>query len=205
MNYTQAIQAAEGLIEILSPVFKRLEIAGSIRRASKSDYDEIDLVGIPDLTPPEREKPRFGFSTPKAYATKLDKSLDLLASVGSISISQNGPRGKRFFSHLYRIRVDLNVVIPPATWGVIFLTRTGPRDFSHWVVTRRNRGGALPIGYRVQDGAVFEGEYRARVDEGIVPIGFDSEESFLDWLGLGWIDPGDRVARWGEFGGRSHA
>jgi DNA polymerase/3'-5' exonuclease PolX len=204
MNHDQALRVAESLIDDLRPAFEGhihhteiITIAGSLRRGKK-ELDEIDLIGIPDLSPPPRPRAEFGKPVPKVYSTKIDQLIDELASRGEIAIKTNGPRSKKFFSVTYGIRVDLSLVRPPATWGVLYTIRTGPADFSNWIVTPRKYRGALPNGYRVQDGAVYLGEEKTKTVDDLEPIGFETEDSFLDFLGLGWIYPEDRAAKWRE-------
>jgi hypothetical protein len=221
MKYKDALSAAHWMINYLRPSClgassheQGISIAGSLRRGVEKDYSEIDLVMIPDLTVLPFPRPEFGRPVPKVYPTKLDKLLGELQEAGRLYFEANGPRATRFNIHgegFPEIKFDLYIVRPPATWGVQLLIRTGPEDFGHWIVTRRSgsahsnkfgrvRGGALPDGYRVQAGAVWEGEEKEKESELLqkTPIGFDTEESFLSWLGLDWLEPGDRVARWGS-------
>lgn len=214
----EALRLADRIIFDLSPCFQgfdpggelpSLEIAGSLRRGSKAEYDEIDLIGIPDLSHPPRARPEFGKPVPKQYETKLDQYIDELREKGEIVLTDSGPRQKKFVyceGEIRGVKVDLYLVRPPATWGVQTVIRTGPEEFSHWIVTRRKKGGALPDGYRVQGGAVYEGEEKVPEKKLLEfeSIGFETEDSFLNFLGLGWIYPEDREARWGLFGGRSN-
>lgn len=88
------------------------------------------------------------------------------------------------------INLDLFIVSPPADWGVILTIRTGPPDFSRWIVTRREKGGALPDRYRVNQGAVWEGKEKVECF---------NEIDFLNLLDLGWIEPKDRYPQWHKF------
>jgi hypothetical protein len=99
--------------------------------------------------------------------------------------------------------VEFYLVTPPAQWGVNYVIRTGPNspnnNFSTWIVTPQIQGGRLPDGYRVKHAAVWK-EHQLDV-KGIPfpdeePLPMPDEEDFLDFLGLGWIEPKDRVAGW---------
>lgn len=79
-------------------------------------------------------------------------------------------------------------MMPPAQWGLIMAIRTGPKDFSRWIVTQRYKGGALPSDCRVNKGAVWHGDRMIEMPE---------EIQFLQFLGLGWVEPEERVAKWG--------
>ena len=193
MNHDIALKTAEALVEHLRPACVRIEIAGSIRR-EKAEVKDIELVCIPDLTIVPRRAPlEFGKPIPLLYKTQLDR---LIAEMTNVVIEKNGDRMKKLDLRYAGINVDLFIVLPPATWGVLMTIRTGPFDFSRWCVTRRRKGGALPNGYRVQDGAVWKGEHAIPDAEVETRVGFAKELEFLEFLGLGWIEPRDREAKW---------
>lgn len=197
MEHSAALAIAESVVDVLRPVCKRVEIAGSVRRG-KPDVKDIEIVAIPDLVPPVRKRAVFGAPVPPVYKIRLDELLAErcergLLGGGRWSLQKNGEKYKKIYLIDQQISVDLFLVTPPATWGVQFVIRTGPADFSHWIVTRKRGGGALPNGYRVQDGAVWKGE---RENETNDLVGFETEAEFLRFLGLGWIEPGEREARW---------
>jgi hypothetical protein len=198
MKRDQALQVFETLRELLSPVCTRLEPAGSLRRGTKEELSEIDILAIPDLTPPPLPRAVFGKPVPKVYPTKIEALIADLALRGEIILTASGPRQKKFFYIPAAIKIDLYLCRPPATWGVLQLIRTGPELFGHWVVTRERYGGALLDDYRVQGGAVYHGAQKTKSLEGLEPIGFDTEIGFLFFLGLPWIEPKDRAPRWGE-------
>lgn len=196
MEHKQALEMAEMLVDELRPACTRIEIAGSIRRG-KPQVKDIEIVAIPDLTPLPRPRLEFGKPIPKVHKTKLDALLFEMQMDGKVEFEKNGDKFKKLVlfdgNVVVPIKVDLFLVTPPATWGVQMAIRTGPADFSHWIVTRKRHGGALPNGYHVQDGAVWAGESQSQISE---RVGFDSELDFLDFLGLGWIEPGQRVEKW---------
>ena len=104
-------------------------------------------------------------------------------------VIKNGPKYKQLRLHQAEINLDLFIVTPPAQWGVIMAIRTGPAEFSQWCVTQRSKGGALPSDCQVKDGGVYRhGASR--------PISMPEELDFLDFLGLGWINPSERKGRW---------
>lgn len=195
MQHELALEVAQKLVELFQPACERIEIKGSLARL-KLDVHDIDLVVIPDLTPLPLPRAEFGKPVPKVYKTKLDQLIGQMVEDGMIRLDKDGDRLKRFQVREPFIAVDVSIVLPPATWGVLSLIRTGPADFGHWVVTRRKSGGALPDGYRVQNGAVWKGTKEVKDLAGQTPIGFESETDFLSFLGLGWVEPKDRVAKW---------
>lgn len=195
MNHNQALKIAESLVETFRPACERIEIQGSLRRLMP-DVKDIDLLVIPDLTPLPMPRAEFGKPPPKIYKTALDKMIGDMVDQGSIRLEKVGDHLKRFYILNAGVSAEIYLVLPPSTWGVRSVIRTGPKDFSHWVVTRKSSKGGLPNGYRVQDGAVWKGDKEVKDLAGETPIGFDSELDFLNFLGLGWVEPSDRVARW---------
>jgi DNA polymerase/3'-5' exonuclease PolX len=194
MRHDSAWKIAESLVEHFRPACKRIEIKGSLIR-QKPDVKDIDLLVIPDLTPLPRPRLEFGKPIPKVHKHALDKMIMEMVDGHAIYLEKFGERLKRFHLNYAGISCELYLILPPATWGVRSVIRTGPAEFSHWIVSHKRLGGAMPDGYRVQDGAVWEGDQEEDLT-GKIPLGFDEEKEFLEWLGLGWIEPKDRVARW---------
>lgn len=194
MKHADALKIAEELVECLRPGCMRIEIAGSIRRG-KPEVKDIEIVAIPDLTPLPHPRAEFGKPIPKAYKMYLDAILDEMAIERKIRFEKNGNKYKKF-DFKNRINVDLFLVTPPAEWGVQMVIRTGPADFSHWCVTRQRNGGAMPNIYRVQDGAVWLGAHEDKNPDLTTKLFMPEEIDFLHFLGLDWIEPGEREARW---------
>lgn len=195
MIHAEALKVAERLIELFQPACERIEIKGSLVRL-KPDVKDIDLLLVPDLSPLPLPRAEFGKPVPPVYKTRLDQLLGQMVEDKVIVMEKSGDRLKRFKVMNPFVAVELYSVLPPETWGVKSVIRTGPKDFSHWVVTRKRSGGALPNGYRVQHGAVYQGVTEAKDLSGETPIGFETELDFLNFLGLGWVEPKDRVANW---------
>lgn len=195
MKYADVLQIAESLVEKFRPACKRIEIKGSVSRM-KSEPNDIEILAIPDLAAPPIGKIEFGKPVPKRYKTRIDAIVGEMDDAGICYIKANGEKYKKFWMIKERIQVDLFLVTPPAEWGVLSVIRTGPSDFSHWMVTRKSRGGALPDEYIVEDGAVGN---RVRGDkgdgrQGVIPM--PEEIDFFKLCGMEWIEPSQRVARW---------
>ena len=195
MNHGEALKVAERLVDIFQPACERIEIKGGLSRM-KPDVHDIDLLVIPDLAMLPQPRAEFGKPEPKIYKTRLDQLIGQMVDDGMIDLDKNGDRFKKIQVRDPWIMVEISIVLPPATWGVLAVIKTGPQDFSHYVVTRKRSGGGLPNGYRVQNGAVWKGEKEVKDLTGETPIGFNSEIDFLNFLGLGWVEPSERVARW---------
>lgn len=175
MKHAEALRIAKSLIEFLGADCLRVEVAGSVRRG-KAEVKDIELVAIPKTL---ETKDMFGLPVIVSALDQVSWSL-----VGDLALS--GARQKKIL--LYEgITLDLFIVLPPAQWGVIYTIRTGPAEFSQWCVTPRRKGGALPSDSRVSEGRVL------RYGE---PLTMAEEIDFLTYLGLGWIEPEERVAGW---------
>jgi DNA polymerase/3'-5' exonuclease PolX len=172
-DYAHARQLADQLLEELFPYCMRIEIAGGVRR-EKPECHDIELVAIPKMEP---LKDIFGIVA--GQRNLLNEFIE--SSV--YFCEKNGDRQKKIVYTL-DINCDLFIVLPPAQWGVIFTIRTGPADFSKRVVTPRKHGGYLPSNCRVINGTLHNAY------DHIFPM--PEEIDFLDFLGLGWIEPKER-------------
>lgn len=159
----------EEILEILRPHCVRIEFAGSIRRRVPMVGD-IEICAIP-LPVPDL------FGQPGE-----DHQLDRFDWVQIGAFVKGGHKYKQIA--LYSgIKLDLFVVTPPAQWGVQFLIRTGPAEFSHRLVTQKNKGGMLPSLFHVQDGAIRKGDQ-------IIPT--PEERDVFGLIGIPYIHPEDR-------------
>ena len=197
MKCEYALSVANDLIERLRPTCERIEVAGSIRRG-KAEVKDIELVAIPDPTPPPMPKANFGEKPRAIHKTKLDALLFEMMLEGWMRPLKGGPKYKQIAlcpkGLVMPIKLDLFLVTPPAQWGVQMVIRTGPNkpnnNFSQWMVTQKCKGGALPDEYHVVDGCV-----RMIAQEDYF-ISMPEEIQFFNFCGLDWIEPKDRVARW---------
>ena len=201
MKHVDALKVAESLVEHFRPACERIEIKGSLCRL-KPDVKDIDILAVPGLIPLPMPRAQFGQGVPVVHKIMLDKSIFEICQEGWMKPAQKneGERLKKFDiavkEYSNSIRLDLFLVLPPAQWGVLFVIRTGPFDFSQWCVTQRHKGGCLPNLFRVQDGAVWMGEIPEKDPDPLGMMVMPEEINFLNFLGLGWIEPKDRVAKW---------
>lgn len=70
-------------------------------------------------------------------------------------------------------------------WGLLQVIRTGPNEFSKHLVTQRAKGGWLPDGLQVRDGAIWR-------QAGLLPT-WDEQDVF-EALGLPFLRPEQRTA-----------
>lgn len=193
MKHADVLVIAEWLKEYLLPHCKRIEIVGSVRRG-KADVHDMELLAVPlDVHPP------IEFGRKNIDKTFLDQYLRYLVDDATLRLVKGGDKYKQFVflrweefaidAPLSDFHFDLFIVTPPAEWGVQSVIRTGPSDFSHWMVTKRLLGGALPDTLYVKDGAVWDGKDGSKYNT-------PEEEDFFQLCGMEWIEPGGRVARW---------
>lgn len=162
-----ADELAAGVVEYLESACLRIEIAGSIRRR-RQDVGDIEIVCWP--RPAQAGRDLFGEAVPSdPLDHALNGHIDRLREAKVLSLrpdpngrTANGSRHKRLLfhsrSHQQPFALDLFCVLVPAQFGVIYTIRTGSAEFSHKLVTPRLLGGWLPTGYRVHDGAIWQGE-----------------------------------------------
>lgn len=189
MKYELAYPLARDIANDLAPACEQIEIAGGLRRR-KPDVHDLELVVIPKIFPLVRNL--LGEVTEEYFP--LDDYLADLVELGRLApATKNGPRYKQFKVLPSGVFLDLFIVLPPAQWGVIYALRTGPAHYSHWLVSRKEIGGALPNHLKVKDGAVWP-MYGGQVIES------PTEKSFFEVLGVPMPDPADRVPAWSSNG-----
>ncbi len=165
---------------LLSPACVQIEPAGGVRR-KKAEVHDIDLVCQPIIT---YEPDLFG-----QQGTQVNKLESLLhqtvLDMGALIVI-NGPRQKKIRLQ-EGIALEIWMVFEPAQWGVQLMIRTGPSDFSKWMVTPRQAGGGLPSYLRVKDGAIWRYDRR---------LPTPTEDEVFALLGMDYIEPAKRRARW---------
>lgn len=180
----QVRRVADDLLGILTPACERIEIAGSLRRC-KDTIGDIELVAIP-----KQNLDLFGEPIPE---TQLDQ---LLGDLG-VRFTRNGPKFKQFDAYNKQLnahnggdlyQVDLFVVPDPATWGVIFMIRTGSAAFSRKMVTRKCYGGLMPSDLQVAKGRVTLPHRNRKTEILETP----EEEDIFDLWGMSFVNPPDR-------------
>lgn len=203
MNHADALIIANDWLGRIADSCEQSMIVGSVRR-KKHDSHDVELMGKPILKSPT---PVFG--TLHTFATPLDKLLFETEQTGLIKKIKAGPKMKQFalrlepygLQSLNEFKLELYLITPPAQWGVGVVIRTGPASdedhFSKWCVTNCSFGGALPDGYKVKHLAVWtvdQLDAKGEPKRGEVPLQMPRETDFLDFLGIGWIEPQYRHA-----------
>ena len=176
---SQAEQIAADFLTALRPFCERAEVAGSLRRG-KAEVGDIEIVAQPILRP---VRGLFG------DVMGMENALETFPWAAWGQIVKSGPRYKQLITPQGPkcATLDVFIVLPPAQWGLIYLLRTGPADFSRWVVTPRRKGGGLPSHLRVKDGAIWSGKE-------IIPT--PTEADVFRLLGMDYIPPAQRKPLW---------
>ncbi len=171
MKLKQAQQIAEALKADLKPYCERIEIGGSIRR-KKLEPKDIELICIPKfaeigtgqvtLSGSETtitENLLFDHISKKYFVLKIGKKSC------KIQIGDEDDVG---------IKVDI-FTATFRTWGYIFMLRTGPAEFSKFVVTNlKKRGFTMDAGEVSHNGSC-------------IPV--PTEKALFSLLKIDWIEP----------------
>ena len=177
MKFEHAEKIATELRDMLAPSCLRIEIAGSIRRR-KPEVKDIELVAIPK----HGQQPGTLFDT--EMVSLLSHDIDVLVARKQLEFDAETPRNGDKYKRLRfkEMAVDL-FIVTPESWGVQFLLRTGPAEFSHRLVTPREHGGYLPENMRISGGRVLNfGE----------PLKTPEEQDVFGAVGLTYIFPEHR-------------
>lgn len=173
---------AQGLMQALLPVTNRREIAGSIRRGVRTPGD-IEIVCVPNLVVvPMMDLFNDGITTAEYLSlnewvhSQPDWKLDVVQR-------RNGPRWKRLaYAPNPSICCDL-FITRQECWGVMFVIRTGPADFSEELMKL-----ALRNSMEVREGQLW----RIHRDETRTVVPTPDEPSFFSALGVSYLRPNDR-------------
>lgn len=184
MKYEQARAIADQWAVRLTHSCKRVDIVGSLRREC-AEVGDIDIICEPFIT---EEKDMFGLPTGREINLlefDFHQVVNLAVDSGLTVLMDGGRRKSLLLSQ--GIKLELWITLPPSQWGIQKVIRTGPADFSHWMVTPREKGGALPPGMKVKDLCLW---YQDKVLE------TPEEADFFRFLGLLYKEPKERTARW---------
>lgn len=193
MTLAEAMARAALLKSWLEDSCTRIEIAGSVRRRT-DEVKDIEIVCVPKL------------ATNLFGEVDLDQPHAVKARLESIGITprlnKNGHRigwGQRFLAGVWEERddcpLDVFCVLPPAQWGAILAIRTGPAEYSKWLVTE-----ALKRGLRCVDGRltrldptdIFNPDAGFNRDIRRLSVETPEEEDFFRELGVDWVPPHER-------------
>jgi DNA polymerase/3'-5' exonuclease PolX len=143
----EALFVAEYVRDFLAPACERIEIAGSLRRG-KPEVGDVELVAVSK----SHQVPSGLFFEVDAIAWDLDERLEELVATGILDRLLGKDRYQKLRHHMSGLQVDLFMVKPPASFGCIFLIRTGSADYSHALVTK-----ARDRGFHFREGALHRG------------------------------------------------
>lgn len=169
----KGVEAYKIIERILRKGCARIEPAGSIRR-ERETIGDIEIVCVP--------APMTDLFGKEFYTAGYLEAL--LREAGFREFVKNGELYKQFFFERYQVNVDLFITTPPQ-WGLILALRTGPAEWSHRLVTKRNRGGLCPSWMTVQDGRLWDGQGNA--------IDTYEEADVFRAMGLEWVEPKERA------------
>jgi DNA polymerase/3'-5' exonuclease PolX len=156
LPWPEAERLAQEHLALLEPACERIVVAGSVRRR-KPRCGDVELLAIPKTEPGQRDL----FGTPTGEVSELDALVDRLLDAGELTLRADkngrtaaGGRYKRLWCRGGLFPLDL-FVCGRDNWGILLLIRTGSAGFSHYVVTPRLQGGAMPTGMRAEGGRLW--------------------------------------------------
>ena len=155
----EAREVAVELTQLLRLSCHRIEIAGSVRRG-KPDVGDIELVAVPIV----EDEPDGMFDV--RHVNRLTERVNDLIVTGPLDSHPTDPkRGERYSKIVHSpsgLQVDL-FSTSRESFGIIFLIRTGPADYSHRFVTDMRRRGFHVGGGQLHRGGLGCGTYACEV------------------------------------------
>lgn len=195
MKYSDALGIAQVLVDDLSPVCVRIQIAGSLRRGVE-EVKDVEILAIPGPSIVIKELDMFGEVVKETHKCPVEERIreligfDMWPWMADAAIRRWGPKYKRL-RHEGGICCDL-FLTDRRRWGYQLAIRTGPAKFSQALVTL-----ALRRNWHCTDSLLHQ---HPKVKDEVCPKGADcpliisttNEIDFLGALGLPWIEPADR-------------
>lgn len=185
----EAAPIAVALATALAPACERIEIAGSIRRG-RPDVGDIELLAVPKTHYAAVESDGFFDSPEPVLVNELVEAVTAMREAGVLAeVEQHKAEGQRYIKSVHvdsGLQVDLFMVRPPASWGVLYLIRTGPASYSQWFVTEARRRAMHVDGGQLHRGGLGCGAIPCEV------IPTPEEEDVYRAFGLPWVRPMDR-------------
>lgn len=197
VHLVDAMTAASEIMTLIAGECRRSVVAGSIRRRSPTVGD-IEVVVVPTLQPSLFPG---GCDTDVLYG----RLCGLAAAGDELRALDAGKPGARYrkLQHVRSgLQVDLFVVRPPASFGLLLMIRTGSAEFSHAMLGRANGLGMSSIegalhrrGPPCVDHITTTKKCRHCAGRGWLPgerVDTPEETDVFAVLGLSFIDPVDR-------------
>ena len=178
--------AATDLVARLRPGCERIEIAGSVRRGGPGIGD-LEIVAIPRIEQEPDTSVLFGGMLDVSRLDERIAELRLEGILRPSDLPRDGERYKAFVHVPSGLGLDLFIVRPPATWGVIFTIRTGPAAYSQRLVTEARRRG-----FHHADGALHRGSMGCTRFSACEVIPTPEEVDLFEALGMPYLEPGAR-------------
>lgn len=135
-----ATVVAHALVDALRPSALRIEIAGSIRRRRETVAD-IELVAVPRIA--SHVVPRL-LEDDVEEVDVLQEALEQMLVAGVLKPHPTDPKRGTRYSKVIEARSGIQVDLftaRPTTFGLIWMIRTGPAEYSRGlVIFARSRG-----------------------------------------------------------------
>jgi len=168
MRLSDAAKIAHKCLTVLKTHCERIEIAGSIRR-QETEVGDIEIVCIPKHVIVTQDA-LFG-----SPAQQSITSPEFIAQVEKWQEIKGHPTG-RYTQRLLPEGIKLDLFMTTAqNWGYIYAIRTGPWEYSKYLVTRAKRMGYEPI----------NGMLKYRNQQVILK----EEKDLFDTLNMGYVLP----------------
>lgn len=218
----QALWDAQDFRAMLEPFCEVWMIAGSVRRGV-AQVGDVDHVVVPkvEAVPVVGSGGLFGGGDDVKHESLLWRELDRLVDRRATRDDQLLPDdefewglektiksdgrtrwGERYRSVQFRGHTHEVYTTTPEAMGIALLIRTGPADFSRFVVTELKKHG-----YRAKDGIVerrapgsgggdYAGVSGPPSAEQWEPVAVPTERDVFDLIGVTYREPNQRGGRW---------
>jgi DNA polymerase/3'-5' exonuclease PolX len=193
-DYNRAQVLADKLINTFGLFCQKVIVAGSLRRGATTVKD-VEIVALPkyhldlfggfsdqdELTPVIRDEMAIG--------TLRWRNLDSIRNGDHANKVTSKYKYMALYDTHSTIPIDLFIVRPPSNYYWQLMIRTGPADYSKWLVNQPKR-----FGWDSREGAVWQPnkDHTGGYDGTYSTVDFTSEKHVCETLQIPYIPPRDR-------------
>jgi len=191
---SRAQVVADRLISTFGVHCQKIIVAGSLRRGAERVKD-VEIVALPkyylDLFGEESDQDELSDAvrTEMAEGRLRWRHIESKSNGAHASKVTNQRRYMAVQDTKTGIPVDLFIVRPPANYFWQLMIRTGPAEYSKWLVNQPKM-----FGWTCENGAVWRPtvDSMGDLDGTLTPVEFTSEKHVCETLGIAYLKPRDR-------------
>lgn len=169
------LPVAKEIFDTILPVTHRRSLVGDLRRGI------IKPTKIDFLVEPIKIEQKDLFDNVLDAQYNIQPMIDALKVMDTVLVAVK----ESHYRFVTRKAIELNIYVHHSKdqWGFNLIKHTGSNEFLEWATCPRSKGGALPSSAHIKNNGVYQGK---------TLITMPYEIHFLNFIGMGWVEPKKR-------------